>query len=252
MQPTPLKKQPLLVQLINLALIEITNWRWAWRSLLVAGTLTPILSMLAFGVFATGNVARSYVLIGNIVLSLVFGTLENVQGHLIYLRIQGSLDYFATLPIRRHVLLLAMVMCFFAMSLPSLLVSTIIGVFYLNVHLAISPLVIIVIPLCATAMTGVGAIIGTSVRTPESGAAIALLVTGLLLSLGPVVIPPDHLPAVLITLGHISPSTYAASALRQTLLGPCTGELIVDVCWLLVFSVLTLALAANKMDWRHK
>jgi ABC-type lipopolysaccharide export system ATPase subunit len=70
-------------------------------------------------------------------------------------------------------------------------------------------------------------------------------------ALGPVVIPPDRLPEITLVLGRLSPATYAASALRQTVVGPVTTEIILDLTALLGMAVLFLWLAGRKMAWRQ-
>lgn len=69
------KPQPLLVQIWDMFLIEMTNWRWSWRSIVIIGAVAPLLSMVALSVFArdSGAEALAYILTGNIVLSLMFG-----------------------------------------------------------------------------------------------------------------------------------------------------------------------------------
>lgn len=81
---------------------------------------------------------------------------------------------------------------------------------------------------------------------------ISLLVTFLLVGLGPVVIPPNRLPRFMILLGYLSPATYAASALRQTLLGPLTGEIVIDLALLAAFGIVSLWVVGRRMDWRQK
>ena len=66
-------------------------------------------------------------------------------------------------------------------------------------------------------------------RTQAESGTISTLLTLLMLGLGPVVIPPDRLPAILQAVGRFSPATYAASALRQALLGPITPQLWLDL-----------------------
>ena len=65
-----------------------------------------------------------------------------------------------------------------------------------------------------------------------------------------VVIPPDRLPGFMIVLGRFSPATYAASALRQTLLGPVTGQIAVDLAVLLVAGLIVFWLVVKRLDWR--
>jgi len=248
------KPHPLPVQLLDLFLIELSNWRWSWRSLLITATLVPLLTILAFGAFAqgSGKEVLAYILTGNIVLSLMFGTLNNMQSHCMYMRVMGAFDVFATLPIRRSMLLLAMVLAFILLSLPTLVVTIVLGSFILRVPLTPSPLFLLVVPLCAVPLAGIGALIGVTARTPETGGAVSLIVTAVLVSLGPVVVPPSRLPALLLALGWISPATYAASAVRQTLLGPVTGRLALDLAVLLGLSSLTLGLVSRRLDGRQR
>jgi ABC-2 type transport system permease protein len=242
------------VQLYDLFLMELSNWRWSWRPMLVTGTIAPLLSTLALGVFArdAGPRALAYVLTGNLVLSLMFGNLDRLQSRFCFMRLAGTLDYFATLPIQRYALVLATVSALLLLSLPSLLVTLLVSALFLRVPLAPHPLILLVIPLCASSLAGIGALIGVSVRRPEEGGSISLVTTMILTGLGPVIIPPERLPAIMNTLGRLSPATYAASALRQALLGPLSPQLWLDLAALLAFTVATLWLVGRKMDWRQK
>ncbi len=56
----------------------------------------------------------------------------------------------------------------------------------------------------------------------------------------------------MILLGYLSPATYAASALRQTLLGPLTGEIVIDLALLAAFGIVSLWVVGRRMDWRQK
>ncbi len=47
-----LRAPSFLVQLVDLALIELTNWRWAWRPMLITGVLTPLASILSLGIWS--------------------------------------------------------------------------------------------------------------------------------------------------------------------------------------------------------
>ncbi len=72
-----------------------------------------------------------------------------------------------------------------------------------------------------------------------------------MLGLGPVMFPPDRLPGVMLFLGLFSPATYAASALRQALLGPLTGQIVLDLAVLAGVAALVFWLVGRKMDWRQ-
>jgi ABC-2 type transport system permease protein len=242
-----------LIQLFDLWLIQLSNWRWAWRSVIVVDTAAPLVSLIALGVFArdAGPDALAYVLTGNIVLSLMFGNLDKVSGHMAYLRAVGSLSYFATLPIQRPIFVLATVLAFMVLSLPSLLVTLLVGSLILHVPLAPSPFILIVVPLSAIALSGIGALIGTSARTPQEAGSLTLLTTLVLAGLGAIIIPPERLPGWMLVVRQFSPATYATSALRQTLLGPVTPIIWLDLAALVGIALMVFWLVRIKLTWRQ-
>jgi ABC-2 type transport system permease protein len=237
-----------------LFLIELTNWRWSWRSMLLTGTLAPLFSILAMGIFArdSGQQALTYVLTGNMVISLMFGNMGNVQSHFAFMRFQGALDYYATLPIRKPLLILAVVLSFLLLSTPSLIVTTLLGAPVLHVPIHLHPLVLVVSPACAIPLSGIGALIGASVRNRYQADALSLIVTMVMAGLGSVVVPPDRLPSLLLALGRLSPATYAASALRQAVIGPATGRIALDLAALSGWSILIFGIVGRTLDWRQR
>lgn len=66
---------------------------------------------------------------------------------------------------------------------------------------------------------------GALVASRYEAGAISLTVTMVMAGLGPVVVPASRLPRFLVWLGWINPATYAASALRQAVIGPSTERL---------------------------
>ena len=251
--PAKIRPQPTLVQLFDLTLIQLSNWRWSWRSMLLTGVAAPMMSILALGVFArnSGEETLGYILTGNLVLALMFGTLDKVSSNFAYMRFGGMLTYFASLPIYSASLILATILAFFLLSLPAVGVTMLVGVLYLGVNVKIHWTLLVVLPLAAASMAGLGALIGARARSPEEAGSISLLLTLILAGLGPVLIPPDRLPAFMNILGYFSPATYAASALRQTLLGPLSARLLVDLGVLLVVAVLVLWLVGRTIHWRR-
>jgi ABC-2 type transport system permease protein len=249
-----LKSPSVIVQLVDLFLIEMTNWRWSWRSMVITAMLAPLLSIMALGVFArdSGVETLGYVLTGNVVLALMFGNMGSVESHFVFMRSAGTLDYFATLPVRRYLLILAVVMAFFLLSLPSVLVTIILGALYLKLPLIFNPLVLLVIPIATIPLSGIGALIGTSARNLQEAGSLNLVITLAMMALGPIIIPPERLAPVLHYLGYFSPATYAASALRQTLIGPMTGRLLVDLLVLIGLSCFSFWLVGRKLDWRQR
>lgn len=242
---------PVLIQVPALFLMEMSNWRWSWRAMLFGGTLTPLFSLLALGVFArdSGERALIYVMTGNIVVGLLFGTMDSIQGRVLWLRFQGGLDYVATLPVQRYAFVLAMVCSFLLFSLPSLVVTMCAGPLLFHIPLRVSPLILVVTPLCALPLAGLGGLLGLIGHSPQESGNLTRLLSLVMAGLGPVLVPPDHLPGALPALGRLSPATYAASALRQALFGPVTGQMSVDLAVLAAMAALFLWLVGRKMHW---
>ncbi|WP_026731553.1 ABC transporter permease [Fischerella sp. PCC 9605] len=250
------KRNPpsVLVQLLDLFLMELTNWRWSWRILALNSAIAPMLGIIALGSFAQGSQQPNlaYILTGNLVMALMFGNLNNIASRFSYMRFAGTLEYYATLPISRTALIIASVLAFFLLSLPSLLVNIIFGIFFLKIPLILNPLILLIIPLCVLPLAGLGALIGANARTPQESDSLSLLVTMGMLFIGSVLIPENRLPNFLLGLGKLSPATYAASALRQTLIGPVTGQVVIDVAGLLGFTLLVFWLVGRRLDWRQR
>lgn len=248
------RHQPFLLQLFDLFLIQLTNWRWSWRGMIITGIFMPVFSIGAFSAFATRDVnAMGYILTGNLVLALLLDSLNKVSTNFSYMRMAGTLDYFASLPLYRPALIIATVAAFLLLSMPAVIVTLILGQAILHIPLAISPLIVVVIPLISMSLCGLGAMIGVLGRTPEEINSLNLLTTFGLFGFGPILIPLDRLPAVMHTLSLLSPATYAASALRQVVLGiPDRIPLAVDMLVLALVSVSLLWFVSQKMDWRGR
>ncbi len=240
------------IQLVDLVLIELSNWRWSWRSVLVVGTVVPLFGMIGLSIYARdlGAEALNTVFSGSLVMSLMLGNLGNIQSHVVFMRFQGTLEYFASLPIHKHSLMLAIIIAFFLLSLPSILALLIVGSNLLKIFLAPHPLLQLVVPLCVVPMSAVGALIGVSVRSPQQGRSLSVLTAFLFGGLGPVLFPAERLPEILRLIGTVNPAARAASALRQRLIGPIGEQIALDFAILFGFTLCVFYLVGKKLNWR--
>ncbi|MEZ4636655.1 MAG: hypothetical protein R2856_17115 [Caldilineaceae bacterium] len=90
--------------------------------------------MMLLGSFARdlGNDALAYILTGNIVLALLFEHQGKLTSHFSFMRMAGALDYFATLPVQKMVLILAAWAAFFILFIPVLLTTLVGGMLILR------------------------------------------------------------------------------------------------------------------------
>lgn len=249
------KPQAIIYQLMALIYIQLSNWRWGWRNLVIIGMVLPLISMAGLGVFAqdSGVEALTYVVTGSIVLAILFEHQNKVASNFAFMKASGSLQYFYTLPIKHFMLVIATTISFFIMFIPALLVILFTGYWLWDIPFIFSPLLLIIIPLSILPMAGLGAIIGLSFNRIEAALAANRLLVVLMFAIGPVVIPPDRLPEWLNKLGYLNPAVYAASALRQGLLGPVTSRLFIDILVLLLVLIVTFGFISQKMrGWYDK
>jgi ABC-2 type transport system permease protein len=242
-------------QLWDLLLIQLSNWRWSWPQLVLTGMLAPLASTLALGAFARQSSSSSsaeYVLVGSVVLGLLFQQQNLVASNFAFMKQNRMLGFFATLPLRRSMLIVATVAAFFLLSLPALAVIIVVGSQVLDVSLSPSPLLVLALPLAALPMAATGALIGSSARTFEESSSLVLALTVVMAGAGPVVIPPTYLPDLVVSIGWLNPAAYAASALRQALIGPVEPRLAIDLAVLGVFAGLVLWFADRRMPWRNR
>lgn len=247
-----LKPLRLWEQLITLFFIELTNWRWSWRLIIFMGTLTPLFLIFFLGIFARDSGAEplGYILTGNIILSMLFSHMGLIQNRFIFMRFSGTLDYYATLPIQRILVFWALILSSFVLSLPTVLIVVVVGSAILKITLNLHPLILVVLPMSMFPLAGVGAIIGVSVRTLRGGESLNRFITLLLWGLGPVMLPPDRLPEVILFLSRLNPTCYAASAFQQTLLGPMKQDIVPDLVALGLFSGISFWVVRRNMQWR--
>jgi ABC-2 type transport system permease protein len=252
MHSNKLEPQPYLVQLFDLTWLQLSNWRWSWRLLTFTGTVLPLFSMFSFAYFARGGETTdvTYIYTGNIVFSLLFAYQGMVAGNFAYMKANGMLNFFASLPIRRSSLILGTLFSFFLLLLPSLVTVILVGAWLLAIPLHVHILIMVVAPLAALPLAALGALIGASSERPENAMSLNRLVTLPMLVIGPVFVPIDQLPSAVVAVSWFSPATYVSSALRQVLISSITPRLGLDLLALSLFTLLGLILARWLMDWR--
>jgi len=216
--------------------------------------ITPVAAMIALAAFSgRGSAAQDdRLLVGTLILALLFQNQSQVAGNFSFMKVNGTLDFFATQPVRRSLLAISTVCAFFVISIPALIVTVTVGTILLHIDLSVSPLLLLVVPLCIVPAAGIGAIIGSLTSTIEESSSISLVVTFLLTGCGPVLFPASHLPAFVRAIGVINPATYAAAALRAVLIGPVNAKLPEDLLVLAAFGLAAVLGLLRLMPWRQR
>jgi ABC-2 type transport system permease protein len=241
-------------QFVDLVLVQLSNWRWAWPQLVITGMIAPVGTMVGLAVYSGrgGTAQNGHILVGALVLALLFQNQNLVAGNFAFMKANGTLDFFAALPVSKALLAVSTVTAFFLISAPALLVTLVVGLVVLHVSLSVSPLLLLAIPLCIVIAAGIGAIIGSVFNTIEESSSVSLVATFVLTACGSVIFPAARLPAVIRAAGVFNPATYAAAALRATLIGPVQPGLILDLAVLAAAAAAITVILLWRMPWRMR
>jgi ABC-2 type transport system permease protein len=230
-------------------LLEERSW---WFGTLTISALFPLL--LVFGMGLVGG-ARSpeeltYVVTGSVVVSLTTLGVTVLSQGLAGARERGELLYYASLPISKGSFIAALVAARLLMQLPGVAVALVGGGLIHGTPLAPNPTVLLVIPLAALSISGVGAAFGLLAPSYQATNGLSQLVLFVVLFASPVMIPAELLPAPLQWLGWLMPPTYAADALRRGLAGVLDGQFLLDVGVLAGFAGLSMVGITRGLPWR--
>lgn len=210
--------------------------------MIALGTISPLASVifLASASAPLSLADRHRILVGVLMLALVFENFHRVAGHYAFMRVQGTLEYYESLPIRRWMVLAAVTASFFTLSLLPISVTYVAASLYLGLPVVIAPLAPLILLLVALPISAGAAIIGLLARSGSEATAMATVATIGLISSGSVVLRGQTLPAPLQTLGAINPVAHAASSLRRTLYGEQTIDGVLIGTALVAFIVVLL------------
>nr|WP_290668372.1 ABC transporter permease [Ardenticatena sp.] len=224
--------------------MQLANWRWSWRGMLIGGIVVP-LSLMFFARFTMNNSdsqALIYIITGNVMIGLFFTTLSRTASRFAFLCETRALDYYRTLIDSVGSLVLATMGSFLLFALPGVVITLYVGQLLFRIAIHPHPSIFFVFLVSACAFASTGAFIGIHARSYESATLMANLVNFVLAFLSPVMIPLERFPYLLRPFAWILPSTHAALAFRQALSGDLTDHFGLSIGYLLLFSVLVLFL----------
>lgn len=230
-------------------LLEERGW---WFGTLVVSTLFPVLLVFGLG-YVGGERTREglgYVVTGSVVVSLTTMGVTMLAQMLGQAKERGDFLYYASLPISKGAFVAALLAAKLTIQLPGVLAALVAGSLIHGFPLVPSPVTLLVIPLTALSLSGLGAAFGLLSRNYQATNALSQLVLFVVMFASPVMIPAELLPAPLLWLGHALPPTYAADALRRSTAGVHDARLALDLGVLAAFALVSLVGVARGLRWR--
>jgi ABC-2 type transport system permease protein len=212
---------------------------------------------ILFFVTTTGAAAdvtsQRYLAGGALGASLAMGPALMLCARFGLARENNEFDYWASLPIPKVSLVLAMCTAHLLFSLPGVLTLGVLAMLFLEVSLPGILAALALVPLAALTMAGVGAALGSRAPTAVAGNLIGNMLLAVTLFLSPLMSRLDAFPPFLRPVAFAVPTTYVADALRHVLGGtPTYLPIGVDLAVLAGLSGMTLVLAHRLLDWRGR
>lgn len=235
-------------------LIQLSNWRWSWKQMLVTGMMAPLVTVAGLVLYAEDMAVseQAYVLSGAICMALLFEMQNRIAGNFSFMRNTGAFDFYAALPVRRESLVLGTLAAFGLLALPAVVVTIVIGSLILGLSPAVSWVAIPGLLLCLLAPAFLGAWLGARSSSLEEASSTSLALTIVMLVCGPVAVSAERLPQILVVIGYLNPAAHAAAVIRQVLFGIGGGgvALALHLAMLTLFSALGWVWMRWRVEWR--
>jgi ABC-2 type transport system permease protein len=236
----------------SLFIIQLANWRWSWAPTVINGLIVPITAMFFLkNAVGTTHANDAFIISGNIVISLIFTTMYGTSARFAFMRSFGVLDYYATLAVPKVLLVLAVNAGFLVLTLPTALLTIVLGQFIFNLNLSFNPLFLVLVPLASFSLSAFGAFVGVSAPNFDSANSIMGILQFVFLGFSPILVPIENQPVFMQIIGYFLPSTYAADVLRHSLANNYDATFLFDLALLLGFNVAVMIFVSYKMEWRR-
>jgi len=202
---------------------------------------------------ATAPDAQRYIAAGALTASLAMGPALMLCVRFGIANENDEFDYWASLPVPRLSLILALVSAHLLFSLPGVLVLGVLALVFLGVTLPALLAALLLVPLAALAMTGVGAVLGARAPNSIAGNLLGNLLLATALFLSPLMNRIDAYPGFLRPVAFAVPTTYVADAFRHVLAAePTYLPLAVDLAILAAIIAVGLTAVHRLLDWRGR
>ncbi|MEP7288988.1 MAG: ABC transporter permease [Chloroflexota bacterium] len=244
-----------LVDLKYLWLEQILEVRTTWYVFLVFSIILPISMVFGFSRMGTGlNDTSSllYIISGSAIFAVASDGLYTMATRIGSMKKDGTLVYYASLPISKVAFLMAIVFSRLIVTLPGMIAPMLFGHWLYGVDLQLNVWLLFLLPLNALALSAVGLAIGALIDSMDMILMIVNIIMLVLIMAAPVFMPMQSLPVPLQILAYFLPPTYAADALRQALAGTFGTSFYFDVAMLIGITLVSFYVMNRWLSWRQK
>lgn len=222
--------------------IQMARLRTSWRPYLIVSSVMPLgIAVLLRAVMEPAQVEEFGIQIvaGSAVLAIAMTAVVMLAQRVAWLKENGVLDYYSTLPVSRAAVISSVLLSFAVFSLPGTVVVVVLGAALFDLSLAALWAAVPVWALGSFALAGLGVAIGFGAPDEQLAGMYSNLAMMAVLFLG--ILPAEQIPGWLDPLRAILPSTYAIEALKPGLAGDLGASLGIDLLVLAAFGAVSFA-----------
>ncbi len=228
--------------------MQLARLRTAWRPYLIVSSAMPLgIALLMRAIMNRDQVAEfgEQIVAGCAVLAIAMTAIVMLAQRVAALKESGGLDFYATLPVSRAALVLAVLISFSVFALPGMLIVLAGGAALFDLSFAALWSALPVWFAGSIALAGIGVALGFVAPDEQLAGMYSNLAMMVVLFLG--ILPTDKLPEVFGTIRAALPSTYAVDALKPGLSGTIAASQAWDVTVLLAFGALSFWAIAGPL-----
>jgi ABC-2 type transport system permease protein len=205
------------------------------------------------GVFAKGNARGVQYLLGPVLALTVMGSFWGLSAALVTFREQGILRRFHVTPVTPSDMLASSVVANFVLTLPTVLIEFLFArsIFHVT-HFGNLISVFLLIAIGTMSFASMGLVVASVTNTMQETQVINQIIWFPLIFLSGATIPISTLPLVAKHVGLFLPATYLVTGLQSAIYwayGPWTTDVLLALCSLAVWALLTFYLSAQLFRW---
>ena len=241
------------IDLKFLWLEQMLEIRRTWYWFLVFSLILPVTMVFGFTRIGSGLTdygSLIFIISGSAVFAATNEGLYALAVRIGTMKKEGTLIYYASLPISKTAFLLAILLSRLVVTFPGMLVPLVFGAWLYQIPISLNLWVLVLLLLTAMALSNIGLMLGAVVGSLELVQIIVNILLFVLVMAGPIFSPMDSLPLPLQILSYLLPPTYAAAALRSALHGIFDTNFYLNVLVLLALTVVGFFLSSRLLRWR--
>lgn len=240
----------LIIKQIYLIKAELLTLRMEWKWSLIIVLISPLsILFLLYLLTNNDNEYMIYIITGNVVMTLVTGTMLTLGQELGILKEVRGFDYYAVLSLRKINIIFAYLLRATILTIPSICILIIVGKCILNIPIIVHYSLFIIIVLSGLSLAGVGAAIGIYSSSANHASIVTQVVQPIIVYCAPVFLPLNSMPKFIQIASAFIPTTYIANAIRCSFHGCLDTKNIICICF---FCIVSVFLVEKKIDWRQK